>query len=55
MNKSKIGKIILVIIPIIMVGCLVYLSHIGELGLYRDDWDNYYNALRHGADFLKEH
>ena len=55
MNKSKIGKIILVIIPIIMVGCLVYLPHIGELGLYRDDWDNYYNALRHGADFLKEH
>ena len=48
-------KILFIFFIIILSGCVVYLPRINSLGLYRDDWNNYWNAMTRGAGFLKEH
>ncbi len=40
---------------IILTGLIVYLPRIGEIGMYRDDWINYFNAVMRGPDFLVQH
>ena len=53
MNRTK--NTILIIAAIIIVGCLIYIPGINDLGLYRDDWNNYYNAVVRGGEMLKQH
>ena len=53
MRKTK--NILLIIAVIVIVGCLLYIPCMNKLGLYRDDWNNYYNAVVRGADMLNEH
>ena len=53
MHKTR--NTILIIAVIIIVGCLLYIPGMKDLGLYRDDWNNYYDAVVRGADELVEH
>ena len=53
MHKTR--NTILIIAVIIIVGCLIYIPGMKDLGLYRDDWNNYYDAVVRGADALVEH
>ncbi len=53
MHRTK--NTILIIAVIIIVGCLVYIPGINDLGLYRDDWNNYYNAVVRGEAMLEQH
>ena len=53
MHKTK--NTVLIIFAIVIVGCLVYAPGIQDLGLYRDDWNNYYTAVVRGPEMLKEH
>ncbi len=50
MNKTK--NIILVIAAVVAVGCLLYIPGLDGLGLYRDDWNNFYNLTVHGPERL---
>lgn len=53
MHKTK--NAILIIAAVIVIGCLLYIPGMTKLGLYRDDWNNYYNALINGPDMLIQH
>ena len=53
MHKTK--NTILIIAAIVIVGCLVYVPGINDLGLYRDDWNNFYTPVVRGPAMLKEH
>lgn len=53
MLKKK--NILLIMAAIIAVGCLLYIPNMRNLGLYRDDWNNMYNATIYGPDQLLEH
>ena len=39
MHKTR--NTILIIAVIVIVGCLLYIPGMKDLGLYRDDWNNY--------------
>ena len=53
MHKTR--NTLLIIAAVIIVGCLLYVPGIQDLGLYRDDWNNYYTAVVRGPAMLKEH
>ena len=53
MHKKK--NILLIIAAVIVVGCLLYIPNMQNLGLYRDDWNNLYSATIYGPDQLLEH
>ena len=53
MHKTR--NTILIIAVIVIVGCLLYIPGMKDLGLYRDDWNNYYDAVVRGADALISH
>ena len=53
MHKTK--NILLIMAAIIVVGCLLYIPGLQNLGLYRDDWNNLYSATIYGPDQLLEH
>ena len=53
MHKTR--NTILIIAVIVIVGCLLYIPGMKDLGLYRDDWNNYYDAVIRGADALVDH
>ena len=55
--RSSVGISIIAVIfaVIILVGLIVYFPRIGEIGMYRDDWINYFNAVTRGPDFLVQH
>ncbi len=53
MHKTK--NTLLIIAAVVVVGCLLYVPGLGDLGLYRDDWNNYYTAVVRGPAMLKEH
>ena len=42
-------------ILIALIGLSLYLPNLNELGYYRDDWNNIFNADSRGADMLVEH
>ncbi len=50
MNKTK--NILLVIAAVVLVGCLLYIPGLNKLGLYRDDWNNFYNLTVRGPETL---
>ena len=55
-SRIKIKKqVVLFFLGIFITGILVYIPRINELGIYRDDWNNYYNAIERGAGYLKVH
>ena len=54
MSKTK-KYILLSVFAVVLAGLVVYLPNIDKLGLYRDDWNNFYNATVQGPDFLKLH
>lgn len=43
------------ILLILLVGTLIYLPYVPKLGLYRDDWNNIYNAAKYGSGKMVEH
>ncbi len=53
MHKTK--NTILIIAAVIIVGCMLYIPGIKDLGLYRDDWNNFYTASVRGAGRLVDH
>ncbi len=53
MHKTK--NTILIILAVIIVGCLLYIPGMKDLGLYRDDWNNFYTATVRGPAMLQEH
>ena len=53
MHKTR--NTILIIAVIVIVGCLLYIPGMKDLGLYRDDWNNYYDAVVRGPNALIEH
>ena len=52
MDKTK--NILLIIAAIVIVGCLLYIPGLTKLGLYRDDWNNFYNLTVRGPEKLIE-
>ena len=52
MNKTR--NTIIIIMSIIIVGCLLYIPQMKDLGLYRDDWNNFYNLTVRGPHMLIE-
>lgn len=52
MHKTK--NILLTTAAIIIVGCLLYIPQMHQLGLYRDDWNNFYNLTVRGPRMLVE-
>ncbi len=52
---SRITNYVVIIFVIIAVGLIIYFPRIGNIGLYRDDWINYFNAIMRGPDFLVQH
>ena len=50
MHKTK--NTLLIIVAIIAVGCLLYIPCMTKLGLYRDDWNNFYNLVVRGPETL---
>lgn len=40
---------------IVMIGLALYLPNLNELGYYRDDWNNLFNADSRGAEMLIDH
>lgn len=50
MHKTK--NTLLIIAAIVIVGCLLYIPGMNKLGLYRDDWNNFYNLTVRGTDTL---
>ena len=53
MHRKK--NIILITGAVILIGCLLYIPGMTKLGLYRDDWNNFYNAVTYGPDMLIRH
>ena len=53
MHKTR--NVILIFIAVIIIGCMVYVPGINNLGLYRDDWNNFYTPVVRGSEMLKEH
>ena len=51
---SRTKQIVLIIAAIIVVGCLLYIPQMKDLGLYRDDWNNFYNLAVRGPRMLIE-
>ncbi len=50
MHKTK--NTLLIIAAIVIVGCLLYVPGLTKLGLYRDDWNNFYNLTVRGPEML---
>ena len=50
MHKTK--NTLLIIAAIVIVGCLLYIPQMKDLGLYRDDWNNFYNLTVRGPRML---
>ena len=50
MHKTK--NTLLIIFAIVIVGCLLYIPGLTKLGLYRDDWNNFYNRTVRGPEML---
>lgn len=50
MHKTK--NTLLIIFAIVIVGCLLYVPGLTKLGLYRDDWNNFYNLTVRGPQTL---
>ena len=50
MHKTR--NIVIIILAIIIVGCLLYIPQMKDLGLYRDDWNNFYNLTVRGPHML---
>ena len=50
MHKTK--NTLLIIAAIVIVGCLLYVPGLTKLGLYRDDWNNFYNLTVRGPETL---
>ena len=50
MHKTK--NTLLIIFAIVIVGCLLYIPGLTKLGLYRDDWNNFYNLTVRGPETL---
>ena len=50
MHKTK--NTLLIIFAIVIVGCLLYVPGLTKLGLYRDDWNNFYNLTVRGPETL---
>lgn len=53
MHRKK--NIILITAAVILIGCMLYIPGMTKLGLYRDDWNNFYNAVTYGPDMLIRH
>ena len=53
MHRKK--NIILITGAVILIGCMLYIPGMTKLGLYRDDWNNFYNAVIYGPDMLIRH
>ena len=51
---SKRKNMLLTIAAIVIVGCLLYIPQMKDLGLYRDDWNNFYNLTVRGPRMLIE-
>ncbi|MBQ6518568.1 MAG: hypothetical protein IJI14_07610 [Anaerolineaceae bacterium] len=54
-QRKRLTELFIITAAVVLIGCAVYLPGINRLGIYRDDWNNYYNAVTRGAEFLKEH
>lgn len=56
-KKSTVSKksILLVVVLLLAVCLLTYLPGMTQLGFYRDDWNNLFNAYTQGADMLIQH
>lgn len=52
MHKTR--NTLIIILSIIIVGCLLYIPQMKDLGLYRDDWNNFYNLTVRGPRMLIE-
>lgn len=55
MKTHRTKNTILIIFAVAAVGCLLYIPGMTKLGLYRDDWNNFYNAVINGPDMLIQH
>ena len=53
--RSCIYKKWFSILLLILIGGSLYLPNMGELGYYRDDWNNLFNADSRGTEMLIEH
>lgn len=51
----KRQTILLSILALILAACLVYLPYFDRLGLYRDDWNNFYTATVKGPEAMRAH
>ena len=50
MHKTR--NTLIIIAAIVIVGCLLYIPQMKDLGLYRDDWNNFYNLTVRGPHML---
>lgn len=55
MDKKQQRVILIALLAVILAGCLVYVPYFGRLGLYRDDWNNFYTATVKGPDAMVQH
>ena len=53
--RSCIYKKWFSILLLILIGGSLYLPNMSELGYYRDDWNNLFNADSRGTEMLIEH